>query len=285
MVKAVATILHTKQALGYLNFDISPTNDAFKKNLERLLKVSDQWCVVQTPLLAEYLGENVLNSVTNGVSPKRDQAAVKRPHPSSTYRKRTTRVLGFRPRGKPESVSVKEAYLEKLKDECQRRRVHVPIPGRSFARQDETDEVSHTESSGFLGQSTLNRRDSHSTPNRKGVVPHAWNRTPDSSLRKPPGASTPHPSSWSRTGTDLPERTNENRPISLTERLAARTSAATNCRKPSGIKLLDFDQLPAFGPKAKQLRKGKENPQNPKINCVLASVLRLDGQYYLSRPS
>uniref|UniRef100_A0A183BDK8 Negative elongation factor A n=1 Tax=Echinostoma caproni TaxID=27848 RepID=A0A183BDK8_9TREM len=255
LVKAVATILHTKQTLGYLNFDISPTNEAFKKNLERLLKVSDRWCVVQTPLLAEYLGENVLNSVTHDVSPKRDQTSIKRPHPSSTYRKRTTRVLGFRPRGKPESVTVKEAYLEKLKDECQRKRVHVPIPGRSFARQDETDDAAHSDGSGFMGSSTIHRRDSLLTTNRKTAIPQTWNRSSDSSVRKPPASSTPHPSSWSRTGADLPERTSDSRPIPLAERLAARTSAAANCRKASGIKLLDFDQLPAFGPKAKQLRK------------------------------
>ncbi|CAL8080610.1 unnamed protein product [Calicophoron daubneyi] len=234
LVKAVATILHSKQSLNYLNFDISPTNEAFKKNIEKLLRSSDDWGVVRTPLLAEYLGENVLKDLANN-----GKRAVK---PKDIT---PIRSLGFKRRGKSEALSFKESYLDKLKDECQRKRIHVPIPGRSFARLDEPDGGSDGDGGGgFIGNSSASVP-RNSTAKR---YPSTWNRSLDGEYQKP---STP----WPRAGQQKPEKLTNSRPLPLNERLAIRSSAAANCRKPSGIKLLDFDELPAFGPKAKQLRK------------------------------
>ncbi|KAA3673166.1 negative elongation factor A, partial [Paragonimus westermani] len=250
LVKAVATILHSKQSLNYLNFDISPTNEAFRKNIQRLLKSSADWRVVGTPLLAEFLGEGVLALVSNGPLTKHSVPSTKRQCASSVSGPVKVNP-SFRCRGKPQSASLKESYLERLKDECQRRRVHVPIPGRSFARSEEADDDHDLESSGFLGsQMTIPRRSLTPGQNKKGgVAPSSWSQSSDNSGRNLVG-------SWSRSNQDaVPERSNEVRSAFVSEKLAARFPAAANFRKSSGIKLLDFDELPAFGPKAKQLRK------------------------------
>ncbi|KAG5451982.1 hypothetical protein CSKR_201563 [Clonorchis sinensis] len=243
LVKAVATILHTKQSLNYLNFDISPTNEAFRKNIEKLLKHSHGWKVTTTPLLAECLGENVLSTV-KGKPPTKNLHSSGRKQPCGSIERRTERGLGFRCRDKPHTLTLKETYLEKLTDECQRRRVHVPIPGRSFARSDETEDDTDADNSGFLSNHSL-RRTPFSNQNRKISGLSSWSCSPEHSARK---LNLP----WPRPNADLLDKP----PNLLTpsERLTARSPAA-NCRKPSRIKLLDFDELPAFGPKAKQLRK------------------------------
>ncbi|KAF5405860.1 hypothetical protein PHET_00610 [Paragonimus heterotremus] len=250
LVKAVATILHSKQSLNYLNFDISPTNEAFRKNIQRLLKSSTEWRVVGTPLLAEFLGEDALALVSNGPLTKHSVPPTKRQCSSSVSGLAKVNP-SFRCRGKPQSASLKESYLERLKDECQRRRVHVPIPGRSFARSEEADDDHDLDSSGFLGsQTSIPRRNLTPCQNKKGVVaPPSWSQSSDNGGRNLAG-------SWSRSNQDaVHERSNEIRSAFVSEKLTARFPNAANCRKSSGIKLLNFDELPAFGPKAKQLRK------------------------------
>nr|CAH8857231.1 unnamed protein product [Trichobilharzia regenti] len=244
LVKAVATILHSKQTLNYLNFDISPTNEAFGKNIDKLLKSANSWSIVETPLLAEYLGSNVLDTF---LSVKKSDSSEKEPN-----------ECGFRRRGKLESEHLKETYLEKLKDECQRRRVHVPIPGRSFARQDETEESITSEEVNNSGNSTNVSQSDSTSSKRKSTFPRISDRNSArlESKRSPV---------WSRNNLNKVGNNGENKPMSISDRINNRSSAMSAVRKPSGIKLLEFDELPAFGPKAKQLRKEKEREERLKL--------------------
>ncbi|KAH8870914.1 Negative elongation factor A [Schistosoma japonicum] len=241
LVKAVATILHSKQTLNYLNFDISPTNEAFGKNIDKLLKTANNWNAVDTPLLAEYLGRNVLDKFNVKESDK----------PSTDVSK-----YGFHRRGKLESEYLKESYLEKLKDECQRRRVHVPIPGRSFTRQDEAEDPATNDVVNNPKNPVTSQPDSATSSRRKGTFPRFSGQNSDDFHSKRSLMWT-HPN-INKSGNS------ENKPISANDRLSNRNPAMSGTRKHSGIKLLEFDELPAFGPKAKQLRKGQL-----KINFLL----------------
>lgn len=233
LVKAVATILHSKQTLNYLNFDISPTNEAFGKNIDKLLKSATNWNTVDTPLLAEYLGRNVLDKLLSLKGSDKPPASLSK--------------CGFQRRGKLESEHLKESYLEKLKDECQRRRVHVPIPGRSFARQDETEDSVAVEVS-----------DSTSFSRRKSTFPRISGQSSDDLDSK-------RSLTWARANINKTGSNSENRPISTNDRISSRSPAMAGVKKHSGIKLLEFDELPAFGPKAKQLRKEKERETKMKL--------------------
>ncbi|TNN21012.1 Negative elongation factor A [Schistosoma japonicum] len=242
LVKAVATILHSKQTLNYLNFDISPTNEAFGKNIDKLLKTANNWNAVDTPLLAEYLGRNVLDKFNVKESDK----------PSTDVSK-----YGFHRRGKLESEYLKESYLEKLKDECQRRRVHVPIPGRSFTRQDEAEDPATNDVVNNPKNPVTSQPDSATSSRRKGTFPRFSGQNSDDFHSKRSLMWT-HPN-INKSGNS------ENKPISANDRLSNRNPAMSGTRKHSGIKLLEFDELPAFGPKAKQLRKEKERETKLKL--------------------
>ncbi|CAH8573966.1 unnamed protein product [Schistosoma curassoni] len=245
LVKAVATILHSKQTLNYLNFDISPTNEAFGKNIDKLLKSATNWNTVDTPLLAEYLGRNVLDKFLNLKGNDKPPASLPK--------------CGFQRRGKLESEHLKESYLEKLKDECQRRRVHVPIPGRSFARQDETEDSVAVEVVSNAGNSvTSSQSDSTSFSRRKSTFPRISGQSSDDLDSK-------RSLIWTRANINKTGNNSENRPISTNDRISSRSPAMAGVKKHSGIKLLEFDELPAFGPKAKQLRKEKERETKMKL--------------------
>ncbi|CAH8521226.1 unnamed protein product [Schistosoma turkestanicum] len=245
LVKAVATILHSKQTLNYLNFDISPTNEAFGKNIDKLLKSANNWNTVDTPLLAEYLGRNVLDKLLGSKGNAKPSV-----NPSN---------CGFQRRGKLESEHLKESYLEKLKDECQRRRVHVPIPGRSFARQDETEDSVALGLVNNPGNSvTPSQSDSTSLSRRKSTFPRISGQSSDDQDSKRSLA-------WTRANLNKTGNNIENRPISTNDRISSRSSVVAGAKKQSGIKLLEFDELPAFGPKAKQLRKEKERETKLKL--------------------
>ncbi|VDQ03434.1 unnamed protein product [Trichobilharzia regenti] len=249
LVKAVATILHSKQTLNYLNFDISPTNEAFGKNIDKLLKSANSWSIVETPLLAEYLGSNVLDTF---LSVKKSDSSEKEPN-----------ECGFRRRGKLESEHLKETYLEKLKDECQRRRVHVPIPGRSFARQDETEESITSEEVNNSGNSTNVSQSDSTSSKRKSTFPRISDRNSArlESKRSPV---------WSRNNLNKVGNNGENKPMSIKkereERLKLKQEKEERAREMKAAR--EASKLARQSERQALLEARKQNMFNPSLWSV-----------------
>ncbi|VEL10696.1 unnamed protein product [Protopolystoma xenopodis] len=256
LVKAVATILYSKQTLGHLNFDVSSTHESFESNINKLLSTKDLWDESDSPLLAEYLGINA--SQSSGTLPTQNPCSI-------TGEKH----LGFTLRCKPKSIYLKEAYLEKLQDECHRRRVHVPIPSRSHSRQDDLDDTNGSsigapgnhsskhsilEGSGFrrapVFPRSYNQRNLSSLPENADALTHSGLnsqqiRNSAATIRASLAGKSRHIDDGLEDGS-----------IPLSERLSSLSSAShLRSKTQGGIKLLEFSDLPVHGIKAKQLRK------------------------------
>lgn len=268
-VRAIATILHSRQNFGHLTFDISETNDTFSKTLEHLAKCQPD-SASKVPLLAEFLNARVINASDNTPTKMEETNGLV-----------DNSCLGFRLRGKPPALQMKDAYLDRLQDECERRRVHVPIPGRSFSKQDSEDSqegpITHHETpkttmveSGFVSGCEIQYRRAPSFPRRTALTKkeETITRSQDG-LRSPSGNPSmrakllqqrgPHPLPHSSQANGAFHRrpvTNDRPPNSF--RL---TTAGQN--RSSGIMMLDIADLPAVGLKAKKLRKGK-----PSSKCM-----------------
>ncbi|KAL3319666.1 Negative elongation factor A [Cichlidogyrus casuarinus] len=203
LVRSVAAILCHKSETNSLNFDISADHEAFQKNLLKLLARPSIANDSNTPLLAE-----VINDDDNPGSSSFDD-------------------LGFRLKEKPLSVILRERYLEKLQEECHRKRVHVPIPGRSFNRNDDKTDLEIPAPSVFIRKRPLE------------------------------GVNAKSQSNGEKNAAFLRRESIERAPINRAGTMNRTNLGST---KP-GIKLLDFDDLPAHGPKAKQLRKEQQEKE------------------------
>ncbi|KAL7062308.1 hypothetical protein AAHC03_0920 [Spirometra sp. Aus1] len=261
-VRAIATILHSRQALGYLTFDISETNEAFAKTFDKLIEYQPV-NISKIPLLAELLDDRVTTASirADGVSPVPNHG------PDALTRNCLNSNLGFSLRGKPPSLQIRETYLERLQEECERRRIHVPILGRNVSRKDDEDFENHHQSGTLLSKNDasmhLCKGEDTQLPQRRAPRfprPTAPSRKADADI-VPSSVPSELRSPLARSK-DLRKQTLRpngvlsaiRRPLTGSDRAACRLPAATQNRS-SGIKILDFEELPAVGPKAKQLRK------------------------------
>uniref|UniRef100_A0A5K3EGB2 HDAg domain-containing protein n=1 Tax=Mesocestoides corti TaxID=53468 RepID=A0A5K3EGB2_MESCO len=186
---------------------------------------------------------------------------------------------------------MKEAYLDRLHEECERRRVHVPIPGRSFGKQESFEDIpldgrnnQHLNDNSHQ-DTTVGSRRAPSFPRRSSMARKSDIGDGEASVAGSPGpagasslvgssarakllAMQSRPSVASGTngasgagGAGNPSRrmmllssTETGERSSLRLLSSSSTSAAGN-RRSAGIKLLDFEDLPATGIQAKRLRR------------------------------
>lgn len=272
-VRAVATILHSRQTFGHLTFDISETNESFAKTLEKLsaYQLSDS-PTSRVPLLASMLDTRITNAALakSTVMPVENEI-------NGTC---LNTSCGFTMRDKSPALRMKETYLDRLQEECERRRIHVPIPGRSFGKQDSGDDSSldghhshqHDDhrNSTELAPSVPNRR-APSFPRRASVARKAdiGEGLPEATATSSGGLSArarllsmhnraqmgPNGPNGSALRRPFPPTAGDRGPFHRLSSGAAGSSAA-NKRRTTGIKLLDFEELPATGLQAKKLRKG-----------------------------
>ncbi|VDD79337.1 unnamed protein product [Mesocestoides corti] len=280
-VRAIATVLHSRQNFGHLTFDISETNDTFAKTLENL---SSHHAVESTsskvPLLAELLDTRIT-----------DAALTPSSHLGVVTSNCLNSLCGFRLRCKTPALKMKEAYLDRLHEECERRRVHVPIPGRSFGKQESFEDIpldgrnnQHLNDNSHQ-DTTVGSRRAPSFPRRSSMARKSDIGDGEASVAGSPGpagasslvgssarakllAMQSRPSVASGTngasgagGAGNPSRrmmllssTETGERSSLRLLSSSSTSAAGN-RRSAGIKLLDFEDLPATGIQAKRLRR------------------------------
>lgn len=256
-IRAIATILHSRQNFGHLTFDISDTNDHFDATLRTLssLQFSDA-PTSKVPLLAAVLDARITNAtLSKGGSANQHEAEINGTCLNSS--------CGFRLREESSAQRMKEAYLDRLQEECERRRKHVPIPGRSFGKHDSDDssfDGHHHDNDHHQPSVGLASRRAPNFPRKASVV-----RKPD--LLTGRSAETASTVVGSTPGLNARAKLLAMHNRSMTGGSAGESnsfnvtssSAGTAAkRRPTGIKLLDFEDLPATGLQAKKLRKGKQ---------------------------
>ena len=132
-VRYIATVLHSRSHFGHLTFDLSEICEHFAKTVDCLKsRPMDKSVYSKIPLLAELLDSKITNKLLGITSPSLTSRDLKSNCLNS--------FCGFKIRGQTAAQRMKESYLDRLQEECERRRVHVPIPGRSFGKQDVDEE-------------------------------------------------------------------------------------------------------------------------------------------------
>lgn len=295
-VRCVATALHSRHNFGHLIFDLSETSESFAKTLDSLRTCStDGHISTRIPPLAELLDARITDAALNLSSSS--------PLPKGLRSNCLNSFCGFTIREKTPAQRMKESYLDRLQEECERRRVHVPIPGRSFGKQDGGEDVSHdgfnnhphslhSESpSGSRRAPSFPRRSSlaRKTEINEGQASAATSSASTGSSLTPTNSSTSarakllamhnrssaavaavatagrNGNSNSNSGATgntsrrmmlLASSTTEPCERATLRHLNTSGASVAGSKRSSGIKLLDFQDLPAIGLQAKKLRKG-----------------------------
>ncbi|CDS35705.1 Negative elongation factor A [Echinococcus multilocularis] len=302
-VRCVATALHSRQSLNHLIFDLSDTSESFAKTLKDLEDCSTDGHISKIPPLAELLDARITDDAL-GLSFSSSSSL-----PRDLRSNCLNSFCGFTIREKTPAQQMKESYLDRLQEECERRRVHVPIPGRSFGKQDGGEDVSQDSVSHHLhslrSESPLGCRRAPSFPRRSSAVrktdmndsqvsapicsvntgPSATSTNSNTSARakllamhsRSPAAvsatsavgGSGNSSSSSGASGNTSRRmmllssstTSEPGERASFRHLNASGASVAGGKRSSGIKLLDFQDLPAIGLQAKKLRKEQQEKE------------------------
>lgn len=269
-IRSAATVLQCRSPLNCLCLDLSETNHSFLTTLGNLLN-SNAGKTVSSKILpmSEYLGEKITDEALGVSRSSSEMIGIKGCCLNSS--------IGFMINDKTPSQRMKEAYLEKLQEECERRRVHVPIPGRSFGKiesnEDASNGIQNRRAPSFPRRTSVVRK----TDLLDGELSMVMSTTAGSSARarllamhnkNPP--PPPDSKSTCRSGRDANEA-NASSPRRSSLVGAATTTSLTNANREcatsasptpgaakrcSKIKILDFSDLPATGIEAKRIKRG-----------------------------
>ncbi|KAL5960490.1 Negative elongation factor A [Taenia solium] len=301
-VRCVATALHSRHNFGHLIFDLSETSESFAKTLDSLRACSTNGHIsTRIPPLAELLDERITDAALDLSSSS--------PLPKDLRSNCLNSFCGFTIREKTPAQRMKESYLDRLQEECERRRVHVPIPGRSFGKQDGGEDVSHDglnhHSHSLHSESPLGSRRAPSFPRRSSLarktdINDGQASAPTSSANTGTSLTSTNSSTSARAkllamhnrssaavaavataGRNGDTNSNSGTTGNTSRRMMLLTSSTTSepcerttlrhlntpgasvagSKRSSGIKLLDFQDLPAIGLQAKKLRKEQQEKE------------------------
>lgn len=135
-IRSAATVLQCRSPLNCLCLDLSDTNHEFFSTLKELLEAGNYDTLSNKILpMSEFFSKKVSNKAI-GFERSQESGDIKGGCLNAT--------IGFNIKGQTPANNMKDIYLEKLHEECERRRVHVPIPGRGFAKSETLGDTTTT---------------------------------------------------------------------------------------------------------------------------------------------